>query len=146
VTEQVANVNSLVTSEQDAIAALQGLLRKAGSVAGLLQVQQQISNDESSLDSLQAQQRALDHETSYATVTMSLLSPKQHPAHKEPARHGFLGGLTAGWKALRHAAAWVATAFGAALPFLVILALLGAGGYAGWRRFGRNRARPTPAA
>ena len=43
VTAQVADVNSLVTSEEDAIAALQGLLKHAGSVSGLLQVQRQIS-------------------------------------------------------------------------------------------------------
>ena len=64
VTQRVANVNSLVTSEEDAIAALQGLLKRAGvESAGLLQVQQQISLDESTLNSLLAQQRALDHET-----------------------------------------------------------------------------------
>ncbi len=146
VTEQVANVNSLVTSQLDAIAALQGLLKKASSVSGLLQVQQQISADESNLNALQAQQRALDHETTYATVTMRLLSPKQPPAHKKTARHGFAAGLAAGWKALRHATAWTLTAFGAALPFLIILALLAAGGYAGWRRFGRNRTRPASTA
>ena len=145
VTEQVADVNSLVTSQQDAIAALRGLLSKASSVSGLLQVQQQISSDESDLNSLQAQQRALDHETSYATVTMTLLSPRAAGHKKAAARHGFVAGLAAGWAALRHATGWVLTALGAALPFLVILALLAAGGFLGWRRFGRGRTRPTTA-
>jgi hypothetical protein len=139
VTQQVADVDSLVTSKQDAIAALQGLLKRAGSVSGLLQVQQQISSDESSLNSLLAQQRALDHETEYATVSMTLVGqPVRH--HRRAARRGFLSGLGAGWRALRHTAGWLATALGAALPFLIVLLILAAAGYAGRRRILRRRA------
>ena len=145
VTQVVANVDSLVTSEQDAIAALEGLLRHAASVADLLQVQQQISADETTLNSLLAQQRALNGETSYATVTMTLVSPP-HAAPPKPARHSFLTGLLAGWRALRHSAGWVATAVGAALPFLAIIAVLAAAGYAGRRRYLRRRAAGPPAA
>ncbi|HUB38253.1 MAG TPA: DUF4349 domain-containing protein, partial [Streptosporangiaceae bacterium] len=83
VTQQVADVNSLVTSEQDAISALQGLLKRAARVSGLLQVQRQISSDESTLNSLLAQQRALDRETTYGTVTMTLVSPPHAAAHKK---------------------------------------------------------------
>ncbi len=146
VTQQVANVDSLVTSEQDAIAALEGLLRHAASVAGLLQVQQQISADETSLNSLLAQQRALNGETSYATVTMTLVSPHHAAPPRGPARHSFLTGLLAGWRALRHAAGWAATALGAALPFLAVIAVLAAAGYAGRRRYLRRRAAGPPAA
>jgi hypothetical protein len=145
VTQEVANVNSLATSEQAAITALQGLLRRAATVPNLLQVQQQISSDESSLEALQAQQRALDHETSYATVSMTLLST-QHAVvhkHKRTTRRGFTAGLAAGWRALRHATAWLLTALGVALPFLIVLAILAAAGYAGRRRLTRRRPGPT---
>lgn len=146
VTQQVADVNSLVTSQQDSITALQGLLKHAASVSGLLQVQRQISSDESNLNSLVAQQRALDHETAYATVTMTLLSPHRVVVrHAKPARHGFVAGLAAGWRAFRHATAWVLTVLGAALPFLIVVIVL-AGGYAGRRRIVRlirRRTRPT---
>jgi hypothetical protein len=147
VTGQLANVNSLVTSQQDAITALQGLLKHAASVSGLLQVQQQISSDESTLNSLLAQQRALDHETAYATVTMTLLSPHRVMVrHVKPARHGFLAGLAAGWRAFRHATAWVLTALGAVLPFLIVIIVVAGIGYAGRRRIVRlirRRAGPT---
>jgi hypothetical protein len=142
VTQQVADVNSLVTSEQDAIAALRGLLKKAASVSGLLQVQEQISQDQSTLNSLLSQQRALDHETSYATVNVTLVSPKHAAAAHKTARHGFLAGLAAGWRALKHATEWVLTALGVALPFLIIVVLLGGIGYLGWRRLGGRRAVP----
>ncbi len=144
VTQEVANVNSLVTSQQDAIAALDGLLQHAASVTDLLQVQQQISADESTLNSLLAQQRALNDETSYATVTMTLVSPPP-VVHKKPTTHSFLTGLLAGWHALRHAAGWTATALGAVLPFLAIAAVLAALGYAGRRRYVRRRIGPPAA-
>jgi hypothetical protein len=141
-TQQVADVDSLVTSQQAAIAALQGLLKHAASVSGLLQVQGQISGDESTLNSLLAQQRALDDETSYGTVTMTLVSRPHVRAHKKkPAsRHNFFTGLAAGWRALRHATASVLTALGALLPFLIVLAVLAGIGYAGRRRFLGRRA------
>jgi Domain of unknown function (DUF4349) len=145
VTQQVANVSSLVTSEQDAITALDGLLQRAASVSDLLQVQQQISADESTLNSLLAQQRALGDETSYATVSMTLIPPPHVIPHKKPAGHSFLTGLRSGWRALRHAAGWAATALGAGLPFLIILAVLAALGYAGRRRYQRRRIGPPAA-
>jgi hypothetical protein len=145
VTQEVANVGSLVTSEQDAIAALDSLLQRAASVSDLLQVQQQISADESTLNSLQAQQRALNDETSYATVSMTLVAPPRVAPHRKPAGHSFLTGLRAGWRAFRHAAGTVATALGAVLPFLIIVAALAGLGYAGLRRYRRRRIGPPAA-
>jgi hypothetical protein len=144
VTQQVADVGSLVSSQEAAISALRGLLRHAATVGQLLQVQQQISDDESNLEALQAQQRALDHETSYATVSMTLLSTAHKaPAHTKHKATGFAAGLGAGWRALRHATTWVLTALGAILPFLVIAAVLAGIGYGGRRRFSRRRPGPT---
>ncbi|MGH3399360.1 MAG: DUF4349 domain-containing protein [Streptosporangiaceae bacterium] len=148
VTQQVADVASRVTSEQDAIASLRGLLKRAATVTGLLQVQQQISGDEASLEALQAQQRALDRETSYATISLLLLGPKPHAVvhHRHHAGHrGFVGGLSSGWRGLGHATTWVLTVLGAVLPFAAAVVVLGGAGYLLWRRFGRRRAAPTPA-
>jgi Domain of unknown function (DUF4349) len=148
VTQEVADVASRVTSEQAAIASLRGLLKRAGNVSGLLQVQQQISSDESSLEALQAQQRALDRETSYATISLLLLGPKPHAVvhHRQHAgRHGFVGGLASGWRGLGHATTWVLTVLGAVLPFAAAVVVLGGAGYLLWRRLARRRAAPTPA-
>jgi Domain of unknown function (DUF4349) len=138
VTQQVADVSSLVTSAQDAIAQLQALLKRAGSVGDLLSVQEQINVQESSLEALQAQQRALARETSYATVSITLVSPQ----HRAQARHGkrprgFVAGLATGWRTLRLVGSAILTALGAALPFAVIAAVLTAGGFAAWRRWPR---------
>jgi Domain of unknown function (DUF4349) len=147
VTEQVADVSSLVGSAQAAITQLQALLKQAGSISALLTVQQQISTQESSLEALQAQQRALDRETSYATVSMTLLSPQPMLAKKTARkttthRHGFVAGFAAGWRGLRLIVSGVLTALGAVLPFAVLGAVLAAAGYAGRRHLRRLLRRP----
>jgi hypothetical protein len=144
VTQQVADVNSRVTSEQDAIAQLRALLKRAGSVTDLLQVQQQIAADETSLEALQAQQRALNHETTYATITLLLIGPApQHAASHRKSHHNFVSGLASGWRGLRHVVGWLLTALGTILPFALAVAVIGGIGYAGWRRLGRRRSAPA---
>jgi hypothetical protein len=146
VTQQVADVGSRVTSEQAEIVQLRGLLSRTGSVTDLLQVQQQLSNDESQLESLLAQQRALNHETTYATISMLLRGPAPRlAAARRPARHGFGTGLVAGWHGLAHATGWLLTAVGAVLPFAVVIAAVGGLGYAGRRRLARLARRRRPA-
>ena len=125
VTQTVADVTSRVTSAQAAIAQLRALLRHAGTVSSLLTVQNQINDQESSLESLLAQQRALTHETTFATVTMLLVAnphAQHHSRHNHPG--GFAGGLKAGWHGLVRVVSVVLTGAGAALPFALIAAAL----------------------
>jgi Domain of unknown function (DUF4349) len=129
VTQTVADVASRVASAQAAIAQLRKLLARAGSVSSLLDVQNQINTDEASLEALQAQQRALAHETTYATITL-LLTAKPVVGVKKNRSAGFLRGLAVGWHGLVRVVVALLTAAGAALPFAVILA---AAGYLGWR-------------
>jgi len=145
VTGQVADVTSRVASAQDAITQLRALLKRAGTVSGLLNVQVQINEQEASLEALQSQQRALARETSYATVTMYLLSQRHGAVAHHGKHHGFVAGLAAGWHGLRAATSWLLTVAGAILPFLAVLAVLAAGGWLGLRRF-RARRRAQPAA
>jgi len=151
VTEEVADVSSLVSSAQAAITQLQALLKRAGSISQLLTVQQQISIQESSLEALQAQQRALSRETSYATLTVLLVSPqravKKVKKKAKTRQHGFVAGFTAGWRGLRLIVSGLLTGLGAALPFAVVIAVAAVAGYAGRRRLMRllrRRSRPTP--
>jgi len=146
VTQQVADVTSQVTSGQAAIAQLRALLSHAGSVGDLLGVQNQINQEESSLESLQAQQRALSHETSYATVTLTILGPKAKPAlHHQKAPPTLAGGLAAGWRALRIAVSWTLAFLGAIAPFAIVLAVGGYLVYRGRRWLTRRRPAAGPA-
>ena len=151
VTQQVADVGSLVTSAQAAITQLDALLKRTGTVADLLSVQEQINAQESSLEALLAQQRALARETSYATVSITLVGQQPQPVRHggKQKQHGFVAGLGAGWRGLRLVVSAILTALGAALPFLALAAVLGGAGYAGWRRLRRmlrRGSRPTTAA
>jgi len=149
VTQQVADVGSLVTAAQAGITQLEALLKRAGSVSDLLSVQEQISAQESALDSLEAQQRALSRETSYATVSITLVSPRRRTAAKRrSSQNGFVAGLASGWRGLRLVVSAVLTALGAALPFAAGAALVAGAGYAGrrpLRRLLRHRSRRAAA-
>jgi hypothetical protein len=125
VTQTVADVGSQVASDEAAISQLRALLSRAGSVADLLTVQNQIDSEESALESDLAQQRALNGETSYATVTVTIQQPPMPGA--VPARHsntpGLLAGLGAGWRAFRIAWSWLLAILGAIAPFAAAAAL-----------------------
>jgi uncharacterized protein DUF4349 len=125
VTEQVADVNSQVTSFEAAIAQLRALLSHAGSVNDLLNVQNQINQEETQLESLEAQQRALSHETTYATVTVTILGPKaKPPVHHPKAPPSLGGGWKAGWRGLRITVDWTLAFLGAVAPFAVVGAVI----------------------
>jgi Domain of unknown function (DUF4349) len=148
VTEQVADVNSQVTSFQAAIAQLRALLSHAGSIGDLLSVQNQINDEESSLEALQAQQRAVSHETSYATVSLTILGPKAKTVvrhHHPKAPPSLAGGLGAGWHALRVTVSWVLAFVGTVLPFAAVAALAGFAVYRGRRWLIRRRPAARPA-
>jgi hypothetical protein len=147
VTQQVADVNSQVTSDQAAIVQLRALLSHAGSVGDLLNVQNQINNQESALEAMQAQQRALSHETSYATVTLTILGPKAKPVpHHTKAPPSLAGGLGAGWHALKVSLSWALAFLGAIAPFAAIVAIAGYAIYRARRSMLRRRPAPRPAA
>ncbi len=140
VTQQVADVNSQVISDEAAITQLRALLSHAGSVGDLLSVQNQINDEEASLESMQAQQRALSHETTYATVTLTLLGPKAKPlVHRPKAPPTLAGGLGAGWHALRVTGSWTLAFLGAIAPFAAIAAIAGYVVYRGRRWLIRRR-------
>jgi hypothetical protein len=153
VTQQVADVQSRVLSDQAAISQLRDLLKHAGSVSSLLEVQNQINAQESDLESMLAQQNALNHETAFATVTLTLVGPKapvtHHTAVTKPPP-GLTGGLSGGWHAFRLTISWLLTVIGAVAPFLAVIVVAGGLGWWGRRRLNQRRqgppASPSPEA
>ncbi|MDT4981224.1 MAG: hypothetical protein QOG07_3103 [Pseudonocardiales bacterium] len=129
VTTQVADVSSRVRSAQASISRLQVLFSRAVKVGDVIALENELSQREADLESLQAQQRSLESQTEMATVTLNLSTASAAAVvpKKNPDRGGFLGGLQRGWRAFTHGAGAVATGVGAALPFLALgLLILGA--------------------
>jgi hypothetical protein len=143
VTQQVADVTSRVASAQAAIAQLRALLKHAGSVTQLLSVQDQINTQESYLEALLAQQRALAHETTFATVTMVFIAHHAAVVKKHKKNPNFASGLRGGWHAFRLSVDWLLTALGSVLPFVIPVALIGGLVYANRRRLTRRKSPPA---
>ena len=146
VTQQVADVGSRVASAQAAISQLRALLKRAGSVGALLSVQDEINSQEASLEALLAQQRSLAHETSFGTVTVTLVGHHArivpHKKH-EKSSPGFAAGLRGGWHALVLVVGWALTALGSLLPFLIPAALIAAIAFEVRRRLWRRKSPPA---
>ena len=142
VTQQVADVGSQVTSDEAAISQLRALLKDAGSVGNLLVVQDQINTETSALESMLAQQQALNHETAFATVTLTLVGPKaavKAKAKQKPAPPpGLASGLTGGWRAFRLTLDWLLAIVGAVAPFAAIVVVIGGGAWWIRRRIARS--------
>lgn len=149
VTQRMADVRSRVSSAQQALAGLRNLFHRAQKVSDIITIETELNSREADLESLQAQYRALSHQTSMATVTLSLVTAVKHavapPKKHEKKRGGFLGGLQRGWDGFAATAIWVAAAVGTILPFLVLLLLVALGARLLWPRLPHRHAPvPTP--
>jgi hypothetical protein len=102
---------------------MQELLKRAGSVAEIAQVETELTKREADLESLLAQQKVLAQRVAQSPITVTLT----RVAVVEPApvpETGFIAGLKAGWHALKVFGVALLTVVGALLPFLVVLALI----------------------
>lgn len=125
VTAKVADVDARVKTMRDSIARMQELLTRAGSVSEVAQVEKELTQRQSDLESLLAQQKALAQRVAQSPVSVTL-SKQPVIVEPEPEPTGFLAGLSAGWRALKAFTVGVLTVVGAMLPFLVVIALIGA--------------------
>ena len=148
VTQQVADVSSRVASDEAAITQLRALLSRAGSVGDLLSVQNQIDSEESDLEAMLSQQSALNHETAYATVAVTIVGPKAvvKPKPKSAPPPGLVNGLAGGWHALRVAVSWLLAIIGAIAPFAAVVAVAGLAALWVRRRFTARASRPADSA
>ena len=141
VTEQVVDVASRIESQRASLDRMRALMAKANTIGEIVSVESELTRRESDLESLLAKQKNLALQTDLATLTLTVTAKGQPPAPAEDSDRGFLAGLKGGWNAFTATFSALATAFGAVLPFLVLLALIGV---PLWRF--RHRIRRQPAA
>lgn len=126
VTEEVADVESRITSSEASLETLRGYLEEAEDVDDLLRVESEIQTRQSELESFQARLETLTNQTTYSTVNLRLTPPQTYLEDPPEEGLGFLGGLERGWRALGSLGEGVAVVVGWLLPFLVTAAVLGA--------------------
>jgi hypothetical protein len=143
VTGAVIDVDKRVAALSALIDTLRSLIKPGQKLSDLINLEQQISERQAELESLQAQQRALHEQTDTATVTLTLVT-KNAPVRHHHKAGGFLGGLRRGWDAFVHGAGAVALGLGAAVPFAVLVLLLALALRLLWPRLAR-RTVPAPA-
>jgi|GEM_PF-3057936 hypothetical protein len=121
VTTQVADIDARLRNLDASIERLTKLMGKAGSLADLTALEEQLTARQGERDSLAAQQKALAGQVARSTITVSLETPGAVVTTTAP---GFLGGLQAGLDGLAKTLAVTATLIGMVLPFAAILGIV----------------------
>ena len=145
VTAQVVDVNSRVKSAQDSIDQLRLLFQRATKLGDIIALENELTEREANLESLQAQQRTLSAQTALAEVTVNLTTAGPATAPPKPKHHNGVGGaLWRGWH--NFAASVAATTRGLALvgPFVALVLLVAAAALAVLRRHRRSLPAPAP--
>ncbi|WP_441249838.1 DUF4349 domain-containing protein [Kitasatospora sp. McL0602] len=128
-TQQVADVDSRLKSQQASVERVRALMGEAKSLPDVVTLEAELGRREADLESLQHQQQELAAQTSLSTVTLELQA--RGGATSAPAKHpeGFWqavgSGLAGGWHALVTVLRGIAVTLAAVAPFLLVLAPLG---------------------
>ncbi len=145
VTTQVIDTDVRVTSQQRSIERIQVLFSRAQSIRDIMAIEAQLQQREADLDSLKQQQAWLKGQTSWSTITVNLQRLPAKKVVKDDKDSGFLAGLSTGWHGLKKVTLGAATFVGAALPFVVVLLILGVPAWLFVRRIRRSETPAEPA-
>lgn len=130
VTTKLIDVQTRLKAQKRSIARITVLFDRAQSIRDIMAIEAQLSQRQADLDSLERQAAYLRGQTSMSTITVSIEQTPAKAVKKAEKDHtGFLAGLSAGWDALAAFAIALATALGALLPWLIVVAILGPPAY-----------------
>lgn len=139
VTDEYVDIEARIASQQASLSRLLALVTDAGDLQDIVALENEISRRQSDLDALTARLQAFDAQVALATLTLTLTSQASGPVTAEA---GFLPGLRSGWDAFTGAIVGGLTVFGAVLPFLLTIGLVGVPLYLLRRR--RSAVTPAP--
>lgn len=123
VTTEAVDLRARVASLEASVARLTELMGQSATTADLIAAESALSQRQSELDSLRQQLTSLDTQVSMSTLTVSLTSP-QPVVSADPA--GFGDGIGAGWNGLVATLNGLVIGIGFLLPWLGVLAVVGA--------------------
>ncbi|GAB6983501.1 DUF4349 domain-containing protein [Nocardioides pyridinolyticus] len=135
VTAKVIDTQTRLAAQRRSIARITVLFDRAESIRDIMRIESELSRRQADLESLERQAAYLRGQTSMSTITVSIDQIAAKSGQKDDTDDaGFVTGLKAGWHALTTFAAALATALGALLPWLVVLAIFGFPALLVWRR------------
>ncbi|MEW2705177.1 DUF4349 domain-containing protein [Streptomyces koyangensis] len=140
VTEEVVDVESRLKSQRASVARVRELMDRAEKLSDIVSLEGELSSRQMELEALLAQQSSLKDRTSMATVTLQLTERMARTESKEDDGPTFTDALSGGWSAFVATLRWLTVVVGAALPFVLALALA----LLAWR-FTRRLRRPAAA-
>ena len=125
VTQQVVDLESRITTAEASVVRLRELLDRSGSVADIAQVETELLERETTLETLRGQLRTVERQVDLATITVNVASEDPDPVVADDEDlPSFLGGLESGWDALVLALAGLAAIVGLLLPWAILLVVV----------------------
>jgi hypothetical protein len=140
---QQRDLDTRITTLRASIARYTSWLADADTTADLIQLEQAIAERQNELESLEAQQRALDVKVAMSTITLQLRSVALAPPPDGP--DNFWEGVVVGWNGFVAFWGGVAVALGVGLPWLVVLGVVLTVVVLLVRRAGRSSVTPLTA-
>jgi len=124
VTNEVTDLDARISTLRASTTRIEGLLHDAKDITDIIKLEDELASRQADLESLEAQQRGLADQVSLSTITLSLTTePVAIEEDESPAT--FIDGLLAGWHALTGFVSVALVVFGALLPWLAVLAVIG---------------------
>ncbi|WP_179469522.1 DUF4349 domain-containing protein [Mycolicibacterium vinylchloridicum] len=143
VTAQRVDLDARIKALQTSVDRLLGIMRDAKDPDALIKAEGALSERQAELDSLRAQREALGDQIDYSTVNVTFLAEKiGGPAPTE--YRGFFGQIERGWDGLVSVVGNLVLLFGLMLPWLAVLAVIGAIGYGVFRLASARKPQPQP--
>lgn len=125
VSEQYADLETRLQTQQSKMQRLQALLEKAGSVKDLLEIENEVANTQYELDSLTGALRGYDSKINYATLWLTLQEETVPEAQGQPALGARIrAALEDVWAATKAFCEDAAVLVVVLLPFAAALALV----------------------
>jgi len=145
VTGSIVDVQSRLKTQKASVDRIRALMASTTSIGQIESLEDELTDREADLESMEAQLHELTDLSSLSTITVELLGPeaKAAPQPSHHGRSGFTAGLTSGWHGFLASMKVLLTVLGAVLPFAVVV------GVPAWIVFWlirrRRRAVPTAA-
>ena len=125
VTSDVIDTRERIQTLTNSLSRLMKFQRQATDVSDLLRYENAITKRRAELQSLRGRRHYLHSQTTMSTINLNLTRARHHVAPPPLGHAGFLTGLQHGWHGFTIAVVAVLTALGAALPFLLLAAVVG---------------------